>query len=587
MRNLFLLTVAFIFILGGTAYGNASSIAVIQSTDDIINPEVKIVSSGSNSTSMRIEISSIAKTETEVAGNRFDKISISDEVDLIRSTTGEIGKPELPLHTTTLAIPDRGGIEIRINSSSYEVIENVDIAPVQAPIHEGEDESGVLTIDNDVYSTDAFYPREIVWANEPFVIRDFRGAGIVYCPVQYNPVTRQLRVYNNIDFDVVYTDEDAPNPAPARKQYISEAFKPLYESLFDNYDEVCADLPSKRGGYLIITHEMFYDSLLEFASWKHRKGYDVHLVPLTEIASNPSAYNIFEYIESAYNNWEIAPEFILLVGDVTMPGGKRFPDYSYSYYTSDYPYGCVVGDDYFQDIMVSRIAIDTELELSKIMTKTLTYEQYPEEMEDGWMDRGLSVGCNAGGWGPIPTTPRLTTLWVRQKLFDNGFSQCDTCFYWSGGPYCQPSVITASLNRGTNIVSYRGLAGPSGWACPDYYYYDLNTLNNGYRGAVMISIVCGSGHYGSSTDPCFGEAWLRGGYGSDIRGGVVFYGTTDTDTHTRWNNPLMVGLYWGLFDEDLTHFAQAVYRGKLLQYAVFPQHTQPYGTVELYFHTYN
>ncbi|MBD3170363.1 MAG: T9SS type A sorting domain-containing protein, partial [candidate division Zixibacteria bacterium] len=47
------------------------------------------------------------------------------------------------------------------------------------------------------------------------------------------------------------------------------------------------------------------------------------------------------------------------------------------------------------------------------------------------------------------------------------------------------------------------------------------------------------------------------------------------------------GLYWGLFDEDLTHFAQAVYRGKLLQYAVFPQHTQPYGTVELYFHTYN
>ncbi len=73
----------------------------------------------------------------------------------------------------------------------------------------------------------------------------------------------------------------------------------------------------RRGGYLIITKAMFVDSLKALATWKHRKGYPVRVVPTTEINSNgnPTASQIFTYIQNAYRTWEAPPEFVMIVGD--------------------------------------------------------------------------------------------------------------------------------------------------------------------------------------------------------------------------------------------------------------------------------
>lgn len=102
----------------------------------------------------------------------------------------------------------------------------------------------------------------------------------------------------------------------------------------------------------------------------------------------------------------------------------------------------------------------------------------------------------------------------------------------------------------------------------------------------MASIVCGTGDFGSSTDPCFGETWIRmGSLSSGLKGGPAFFGTTDWSTHTKWNNPIMFGYYWGIFAEDNYHFAAAAVRGKMQQYNTFPNHRS--GNIRKYFHTYN
>jgi hypothetical protein len=102
----------------------------------------------------------------------------------------------------------------------------------------------------------------------------------------------------------------------------------------------------------------------------------------------------------------------------------------------------------------------------------------------------------------------------------------------------------------------------------------------------MASIVCGTGEFGSSE--CFGEKWIRmGGSTTSYKGGPAFFGSTDTSTHTKWNNPIMTGYYWGILSEGVYHFAAAAVRGKLRQYATFPRYTSPGNTIEKYFHTYN
>ena len=102
----------------------------------------------------------------------------------------------------------------------------------------------------------------------------------------------------------------------------------------------------------------------------------------------------------------------------------------------------------------------------------------------------------------------------------------------------------------------------------------------------MASIVCGTCDFG--TNECFGEKWIRmGSSTTSYKGGPAAWGSSDHNTHTRWNNPIMTGYYWSIFKENNPHFAAAAVRGKIQQYNTFPRYNSSGGTIEQYFHTYN
>ena len=67
---------------------------------------------------------------------------------------------------------------------------------------------------NKTYQTDAFYPNDIVQLNEPYIVRDFRGQVVEFHPVQYNPITKILRVYTNITVEVFNDNQKGGSPIP-------------------------------------------------------------------------------------------------------------------------------------------------------------------------------------------------------------------------------------------------------------------------------------------------------------------------------------------------------------------------------------
>ncbi len=165
----------------------------------------------------------------------------------------------------------------------------------------------------------------------------------------------------------------------------------------------------------------------------------------------------------------------------------------------------VDGTDFLPDIFVCRLSVDNMAEFRKAVAKVMMYETNPNLVDPGHWLRGLSVAGNISS-----TTPRITVLWVRQLLFEHGYTQVDTAFDWGSGGGVP--TITAALNAGVSIVSYRGWAGPSGWYNPSYNVGSLNALQSNNELGVMASIVCGTGDFGDSyTDPCFGENWIRMG----------------------------------------------------------------------------
>ncbi|HBC45890.1 MAG TPA: hypothetical protein DCZ43_02475, partial [candidate division Zixibacteria bacterium] len=320
------------------------------------------------------------------------------------------------------------------------------------------------------------------------------------------------------------------------------------------------------------------------ARWKHLKGYPVVIAKGTDIDPDGdlSSQQVYDYIHNAYQTWENPPEYVCILGDINL----QIPDYGFNGYVSDHPYSCVDGDDYFSDIMVTRMSVPaTASTIRTAIYKAIIYEKTPYMGDPNYWLRGLSAAANLTYLGAPSRTPRLTTLWVRQELMRHGFIRVDTTFAWDG---YDPGTAYAinSLNNGVSMISYRGNGTPSSWGGPWLGVDDLDGLNLNNKMGIMASLTCGNGRYGE--DECFGEKWIRMGVLPNLlKGGPAFYGATESNTHTKYDNPIMIGYYWGILEEGVYNFANAAFMGKAELYNTFPREHGAGTLVERFFYTFN
>lgn len=526
-------------------------------------------------------------TATTIDGESYQAIDVISETPQKFGSIDQNGYPELPLYGQLVAIPDRAGAFIEILSSEYQIISDIDIMPCQPSAEDSENTDEIpFTKDESIYSEDKFYPEQPVMLNEPVICRDLRMIQTTVYPIQYNPVRRELRVYTSIDYRLTYTGEDSRNQKVRRNNEVSESFMPMYRALVPNADEMLAAYEPVRGGYLIITPNIIPDSLTyALARWKHLKGYSVVIAKATDIDPDGglAAQQVYDYIQNAYETWETPPEYVCIIGDVDL----QIPDYGFNGYVSDHPYSCVDGSDYFSDVMVTRMSVPATLSIIRTtIYKSIIYEKTPYMGDPNYWLRGLSGAANLTyGGGATSRTPRLTTLWVREELMRHGFIRVDTSFVWDNYDPGTAAAI-AALNTGVSIISYRGNGMPTSWGGPYLSIDDLEGLNLNNKMGIMASLTCGTGEYGYGE--CFGEKWIRMGVLPNLlKGGPAFYGATESGTHTKYDNPIMIGYYWGILEQGVYNFANAAFLGKTELYSTFPREHGPGTLIERFFYTFN
>jgi hypothetical protein len=539
--------------------------------------ELSVVQHGDNGTSINADVPAIEITTVNLNSKDYSKINLPVTENLFAGEMSEDGKPDLPVLSTWIAVPNEVGISYTVNYTDIDIIEDIDIAPTQLPIPSTGEEIPPFFIDDQAYSKDEFYPGEIAEVKDPVIMRGVRIVQVVLNPVQYNPVTRQAKIYRGLSVDLEYTSDNVVNPKTTNHEYLSDGFYPIYKAMISNFDEMFSTNDVRRGGYLIIVKDAWADSLKNVADWKRRKGYYVHIAPTTELApgGSPTQTQVKSYIQSAYDNWEVPPEYVMIVGDDD--GTYGIPDYPWSGYASDHPYACTEGNDYLPELFIARLSVDYMSQLRVALAKVMDYETDPYMEDPNYWTRGFSAAGNIGA-----TTPRITTLWVRELLLDHGFTEFDTVFSWNTNP--DPRMLQ-SFNNGPCIINYRGWGFTDRLGAPAFTISNLEQVQNHNKIGVMASLTCGTGDFGTYTD-CWGEAWIRTGASVNAyKGGPAFYGATDHGTHTKWDNPIMVGYNWGYVRENTYHFAAAAVRGKIQEYITFPRHIN--GEVQKYFHTFN
>ncbi|MBD3168764.1 MAG: T9SS type A sorting domain-containing protein [candidate division Zixibacteria bacterium] len=547
----------------------------------------------SHSFSGEIEIGKIDVSEPmEIDGISYKSIDIPLASEKLHSgAVAEVGEAMLPTLTCFYAVPPDGEIDVSITSVETKEIENISVVPAPQTIVRDNGEDIEISASDDYYSKNLSYPNRVYEISDGGTMRDFRIQAVTFYPVSYNPVKKSIEVATNIRFDVNISGGGFLPSGNNNK--VSEAFLPFYQKYLSNPDLLDTVEPL-RGKYWIITHDDFYVDLLTsgFTEWKNRKGFDVVVTNLSEISSNPTYQNIRQYMEDQYHNWDIKPDYVLLVGDVRMPGGKSFPALHYyhddpnPYYegdgVSDSHYSFLDGDDYFPDVLLGRFPVNNTTELETVIYKTLSYEKDCYLDETDWYTRAVvSAGQSSNPYYNNFVSSRLTVLLTRDMMLANGYTQVDTQFAYSSD-WVPPDTVVRAINDGVTYVNYRGWGRQDGWYTPGFDVIYCRNLNNGRKYAYMTAVTCAVGDFEYDEGLC--EVWLTAG---QEKGGIAFTGNANWNGHSKWTNSIDAGIYWGLFEDSLLTTAQSLLNGKMTLYAAFPMDRAPEGQCEFYFNTYN
>ena len=421
--------------------------------------------------------------------------------------TGELGTPNLPVAKKLIEVPWGADLDIQVLSYDVEEFKLSDfgiqypIMPAQPSLRKDMDAASVkFEYQEKAYQKNTFTRNEIASATILGTMRSMRLARLEVAPVEYNPVTGIIRVYNNIDVKIQFRGATIAEQEYAKKATASPYFSVVYDKIMnsldrDSYDDH-PDLLTYPVKYLIVSDPMFEDQLQPFIQWKAQKGFNVITAYTDEIGT--SYNNIQTWIHDQYNSGtpeDPAPSFLLLVGDtpqIPAQMGSESSKMTDLYYAS-------VDGDMFPEMYYGRLSATNESQLQPQIDKILYYEKY--EFDDpSYLDNATLIAGEDGTWNPRVGQP--TVEYGTENYFNtaNGYNEVHAYLNSYGGCY-------DTVNQGVGFINYTAHGSQTSWAGPSLNISDVYNFNNVNQPTFAIGNCCLSADFGYGE--CFGEAWLR------------------------------------------------------------------------------
>jgi len=345
------------------------------------------------------------------------------------------GDPALPGKVYNVALPpDVAWQSVSVEMLSVKTVEltgTYEIAPVRPPatwvdgrqiIAWGENAASIVDGKNTrVYQRDAYFPSSYVTSVGHSQMRKWRFVRLLFTPVQYNPVTKKLRMATEVEVRITFGRGPA-NQAQRRAELSDTVMDREAALILHNYGQAKGwyqtdTLPrstSADADYVIITTDTIVvgsSNLSNFVTHKQAKGHAVEIVTetqygeLTGQAPYGTAEKIRQWLINNYLTKHI--RYVLLIGNPNpagdVPMKMCWPRRSQAIYLespTDYFYADLTGnwdldgDQYFceypddggsggvdfaAEVYVGRIPVYTgvsgwQATLDNILQKTMDYE---------------------------------------------------------------------------------------------------------------------------------------------------------------------------------------------------------------------
>jgi len=547
---------------------------------------LELISSKSHAVRLTYHVHQFNLSVVTVEGEQMMKLNHG--LSLI---SGKAGTPDLPFIGANILLPDGANAKVVILSAEKVVYSNMEIAPsAEIPFDTQDD---IPAIKGEEYSVNSFFPEKKIQI-ELTEVRGLNIASIGISPFQYNPVTKELVVYKNLEFEVKWDN--------SKNTYGKERFRsPFWDQILSDLVLNTSDIPvidyqkrnktTKDDGceYLIVVPNepdfvAWADTIRQF---RNEQGILTKVVTIDDIGGNEVA-TIDDFFEEVYNSWDPVPSAVLLMADYGEDDktiiSKRY----------DHPYqGTYITDNYFADVtnnnlpdfVFARMTARDFDELENMVNKFISYESNPPVSPSfykhpitalGWQTQRWFQICSEtiGGYmsevlgkDPIrinavyegnpnndPWSTANGTTTVTNYFGPNGLNYIPASPSelggWTGGS--GGDVVTA-LNAGSFILQHRDHGGYNGWGEPGFHSGNINQLNNEGLLSHIFSINCLTGQFDEGS-ASFSEKFHR----KENAGALSI--TAASQVSYSFVNDAYV---WGMYDNMWPDFMPA-YGGNLI-----------------------
>ena len=288
-------------------------------------------------------------------------------------------------------------------------------------------------------------------------------------------------------------------------------------------------VPSHAADLVIISYKDFLPEAETWANYRRGQGFDVKVVEISEIFDEFSygmmrAQAIEDFLKYAKDSWQVAPRYVLLIGDATFDPRNYENRVQYNYIPTrivSTPYSETASDealadfddDGIADLAIGRIPARTSAYVTTMFNKTVAWEAslpnrlnsgavFAYDVPNGYDFEAMSTRFR----NQLPETMPVTML-PRGLPPPNQFTQA---------PDAHTNLIN-SMNTGPYFVNYAGHGATGTWATTDYFWNDhVQDLTNDGQESVYLMLTCLNGYFHNTGNVSLAETITEAANGGAV-----------------------------------------------------------------------
>ena len=437
------------------------------------------------------------------------------------------GKPIIPVAVYNVLVPANAEVtEINVISKrEVELAGKYYLYPSQAPKPIGiQGETDITIPIQSIYNSSQVYPAKLVDLSSTGTKSGYRIASFAVYPVRYIPSAQQLSLITSLTLEIKYEENKVALSEITSKQ--REIFSQDVKNIIINPDDLnryaplISSVKENEIDCTIITSDGLVSNFQPLVDWHNKKGFRTEVKGTSWISSNYSGRDLQEKIRNFIRDYftNRGLKWVILGGDNSYVPARQARA-SVSPYTGNIPCDLYYADlqwswdgnhnnifgeagydtvDFFADVYVGRLSVETGTEINNVINKIFTYEKNPDPnylkkmllpaayLWSGYVHRQSQDSIS--NMSPAGWTDRVIDLGTNDGL---------------------RYLVRDSINNGFGLVHLVGHGDDVGVyisSNPQYNVNDPATQTNSNKLAVVNSIACYPGNFEYSD--CLAEKML-------------------------------------------------------------------------------